>query len=629
VPVRFAAALALLALPASAPAEHRDGHVPPGQAKKAATVTVAEADAPSAVAARVAEAETAPSSPDAGSGTQPGAGASRGSDKGAASRGSDKGAASRGSDKGAARSGASPGSGQGGRGSGNGASARSRGHRGGPPPGQAGRAPATPQPSEPAPAPGEGAVAGAAAAGGIPPLAPIPAGSPVPSAAPDDSPAERRRRVPTRTPATPTPAPGTVAAADGAVPPALAPATPGVEIEPTRRARRGAERGEPRSEDGFVVTRTIRDLIGVVPDWVWFALAALGGLALLLGAGIVLTALRARRLDRQRRKLLEDVGLLEAAVVPDVPKRVGGVWTSVAFRAADGPAAGGDFYDVFPLEGGRTGVVVGDVMGHGGDALARTTLLRHTLRAYLEAELSPREAIRTADRVLTEQLEDSIATVVVALHDERAGTLTYACAGHPPPVLLGRAQHIPVTEGADAPLGAGARTGLRQTTVSFAGASLACFYTDGLSEARIDGGLLGYERLAEVIADLGPGATARNVLDAVADAAEHVPDDMAVCVLRPAGSLQRPRLRIEEVELTAAEVDGGAVPRFVRACGLGEFSVERADSLARRTVHKFGGTAGVVVRVRLSGFRPGVDILPARGEEPHPAAAPVLAGTRV
>ena len=181
----------------------------------------------------------------------------------------------------------------------------------------------------------------------------------------------------------------------------------------------------------------VSDVVNVVPKWMWIALALLAGLVLLLGAHTVLAAARTKRLQRHREKLMEDIGLLQAALLPAVPSRMGALMTTVAYRPADGPAAGGDFYDAFPLPDGKVALLLGDVSGHGRQALAKTTLVRFTVRAHLEAGMSPREAIAIAGRSLDGRLADDFSTVVAAIHDPATGTLTYASAGHPPPLVLG------------------------------------------------------------------------------------------------------------------------------------------------------------------------------------------------
>ena len=167
-------------------------------------------------------------------------------------------------------------------------------------------------------------------------------------------------------------------------------------------------------------------------------IAALLALALALGVRSCFAALRARRLERQRAELLEDVGLLQAALLPTPPARLGPVGTSVAYGPAAGPGAGGDFYDVFALADGQLAVIVGDISGHGREALPHTALVRFTLRAYLEAGLVA--ARRPADRRRraraparrTCSRRSSLAT-----YNPRERVLVYACAGHPPPVVLG------------------------------------------------------------------------------------------------------------------------------------------------------------------------------------------------
>src|SRR5439155_3582351 len=108
-----------------------------------------------------------------------------------------------------------------------------------------------------------------------------------------------------------------------------------------------------------------------------------------------------------------------------------------------------------------------------------------------------------------------LTTMVAAVYDRGAGTLTYACAGHEPPIVLGPAAHAPVTAGSSPPIGVGLDTGLRQTTVPFPPGSSACFFTDGLVEARLGNGLLGRDRLVKIARELGRDGSADDLLDRV------------------------------------------------------------------------------------------------------------------
>jgi hypothetical protein len=313
---------------------------------------------------------------------------------------------------------------------------------------------------------------------------------------------------------------------------------------------------------------TITRIVGVVPTPVRVLIGALLVLALALGVRSRFVALRARRLERQRGELLADVGLLQAALLPIPPARLGPVATSAAYRPADGPGAGGDFYDVFALEDGQLAVIVGDVSGHGRQALPHTALVRFTLRAYLEAGLSPREAVRTAGAVLDRQLGESFATVVAATYHPRDRILVYACAGHPPPIVLGSKSIEPITVCSAPPIGVGMRTGTRQTAVSVPGWSQICFHTDGVTEARVGGELFGAERLACTIAKLEPQAVASALLDRVAEETTARPDDMAACLLRVEGDAGAPRVLVEELELDREEVASDRTGRFLLACGV-------------------------------------------------------------
>lgn len=396
-----------------------------------------------------------------------------------------------------------------------------------------------------------------------------------------------------------------------AVAAARATAPPQPRLEPRPAIHKKAAAPQPQRPSGGVrlVTRSIHELVRVVPDWVKALIAALAAIALAMGAAARLVILNTRRIDDRRARLTEAVDSLEAAVLPHVPRRVGGLLTSVATCAGATPAVGGRCCDIFPLGVGRVGIVLAGVAGDGPASLGETVALRHTLRALLEAEPVPRRVLQTANRVVTDE-----AVLVVAVHDRRTCTLTYAAAGHSPPVLLGPPHHVPVLPAA-APIASGRRTGVRQTTVSFPAGSLACFVSDDGAE-----GLLSHERLTQLVAGLGPLATARGVVDLVADEPESVPADMAVCLVRPVGAKAGPSQRVEELELTPDEVDAHMAADFMRACGIGEFTLERYDLLARRTVHRYGGATGLVVRVYVGAEPPSVEILLAGREWPYAPA---------
>jgi hypothetical protein len=351
----------------------------------------------------------------------------------------------------------------------------------------------------------------------------------------------------------------------------------------------GGSRVTKKPTKSSPLVTTITKIVGVVPTPIRILIAALAALAVALAVRSRFSAARARRLERQRGQLLEDVGLLQAALLPVAPERLGPVGTSAAYKPADGPGAGGDFYDVFALEDGQLAVIVGDVSGHGRHALPHTAMLRFTLRAYLEAGLSPRDAVQTAGAVLDRQLGGQFATVVAATYDPRERLLVYACAGHPAPVVLGA--HLdagaiePVTASSSPPIGVGMRTGIRQTTVSVPGRAQVCFYTDGVTEARVGTELFGAERLRGTLAKLGTGASAVAVLDSVVERADAHPDDMAACLLRVEGGEDPPEVILEELELDRDGAGSRRTERFLLACG-----VER-DELAE-VIHAARAAAG-------------------------------------
>ncbi|HEV2982696.1 MAG TPA: PP2C family protein-serine/threonine phosphatase [Solirubrobacteraceae bacterium] len=333
-----------------------------------------------------------------------------------------------------------------------------------------------------------------------------------------------------------------------------------------------------------------------VPDWSKPVIVALLLLALALAVRAGSAGARARRLERQSAGLRRDVGAMQAALVPEVPTRVGGLEVSVAYKPAEGPAAGGDFYDLFVPRPGTVAMMLGDISGHGHEALTHAALARYTLRAYLQAGLEPRAALALAGRVLADPSGARYATVAVGIYDEEAGTLTYSLAGHPPPVFIGGPALGPVTACSSPPVGWGIPTGRRQTTVSLPTDSEVCFFSDGLVEARNEGRLLGRDQLRELLAGLGSQPQAEQLLEEVRRAAPATPDDMVACILSAPDGPDRAGLHVEELELDTPAMQRGAVRRFLCECNVAPTQLGPTLRKARDLV---ASTGGAVLRVEV------------------------------
>jgi len=151
---------------------------------------------------------------------------------------------------------------------------------------------------------------------------------------------------------------------------------------------------------------------------------------------------------------------------------------------AAGCDAGGDWYDIISLPRDRTGLFVGDVMGHG--PVAATVMTRLSAAAYTLADLglSPAEVMRQLNRTALALPQDTLVTCVYAIIDPDAQSCVIAAAGHLPPVL---AMPDGTTRVIDMPGGqslgvAPARYG--QASIRFRPGTVLALYTDGLVETR-------------------------------------------------------------------------------------------------------------------------------------------------
>jgi stage II sporulation SpoE-like protein/GAF domain-containing protein len=202
--------------------------------------------------------------------------------------------------------------------------------------------------------------------------------------------------------------------------------------------------------------------------------------AVRLGAQAGAGFLNALALMRQRS--IADA--LQRGLLAAEPARPAGLELAGRCLPAAGHAIGGDWYDVIPLPGGRTGLVVGDVMGHGPEAAAVMAQLRAAAHALADLDLAPAELLRGLNRVTATLQRITLATCAYAIIDPDGRTCTLAGAGHLPPILAlpdgtTRVPELPPGQS----LGIGTAS-YGQARIKLPPGAILALYTDGLVESR-------------------------------------------------------------------------------------------------------------------------------------------------
>ncbi|MEV5914174.1 SpoIIE family protein phosphatase [Streptomyces chartreusis] len=175
---------------------------------------------------------------------------------------------------------------------------------------------------------------------------------------------------------------------------------------------------------------------------------------------------------------------LQRSLLPSHPAVTGGLEVASRYQPAGaGAEVGGDWFDVIPLDGGKTALVVGDVMGSGIDAATTMGRLRTATNTLASLDLEPTRLLEHLDKI-TQGLDHSIATCVYAVHDPKLRQVRIANAGHLPPARV-RPGHAPefLELPTGAPLGVGG-VAFSTTTVDLEPGDQLVFYTDGLVETR-------------------------------------------------------------------------------------------------------------------------------------------------
>ncbi len=175
---------------------------------------------------------------------------------------------------------------------------------------------------------------------------------------------------------------------------------------------------------------------------------------------------------------------------------------TVAARVMPAESVGGDFYNLFRLRQSKTGVMIGDVSGHGYQAALIMALAMSASAIHSQATTDPGEMLHALMSTLKEELTmtEMFISAFYAVIDPNANELRFANTGHPHAFLLADGQDFERLPASDPPIGMDDRqpaTGRRPWTRV---RDLLVLFTDGVSDARNRrGDTLGEGRVLDTI----------------------------------------------------------------------------------------------------------------------------------
>ncbi|MDQ0956713.1 sigma-B regulation protein RsbU (phosphoserine phosphatase) [Streptomyces sp. B4I13] len=199
-----------------------------------------------------------------------------------------------------------------------------------------------------------------------------------------------------------------------------------------------------------------------------------------------------RQAETDRARLKEALAALQQSLLPATLPEVPGVETAVYYHTAAPDRLGGDFYDLFALDGSRWAFFLGDVCGKGPRAAAVTSLTRYTLRAAALHDPDPVTALTTLNTVLHERYtggDPRYCTAIFGIltRDPDTGrvAVSLASGGHPPALVIrgdGETDFLPTPGGLL--VGVLPQATFTPATTTLGPGDTLLLYTDGLTEAR-------------------------------------------------------------------------------------------------------------------------------------------------
>jgi serine phosphatase RsbU (regulator of sigma subunit) len=224
--------------------------------------------------------------------------------------------------------------------------------------------------------------------------------------------------------------------------------------------------------------------------------------------------------------------------IPDGPIELPGLRAFVRYLPAGQESlVGGDWYHAAPLPDGSVLLAIGDVAGHGTQAATTMAQLRHALRALAVTTTDPGVLLGHLNRLtcdLERETPEVAATAVIARYDPAARRLTWAQAGHPPPLLSRSRRTAPLARPPGPMLGVVDDAAYACATLELTVGDVLLFYTDGLVEHRrrcLDEGLAAVIATVDEAVAASPGRPLTELLARLHRA--NPDDDTCILAIRP------------------------------------------------------------------------------------------------
>ncbi len=222
----------------------------------------------------------------------------------------------------------------------------------------------------------------------------------------------------------------------------------------------------------------------------------------------------ARRRDARFARDHEEARQIQRALLPSVMPVLDGC--QIAARWTPAAGIGGDCYDVLRFSDTRVALSIADVVGKGLPAALLMSNLQAAVRAFASASAEPHEVCGSVNRLLCRNIASGkFVTFCYAVVDLEGGVISYANAGHNPPILVradGRIDQLATT---GLVLGVSSDWTYTTGTATFGPGDRLICYTDGMTEARSAADEeFGEDRLAELALHT-PAGSAEALVDAL------------------------------------------------------------------------------------------------------------------